>query len=71
MKVVITVVVSIFLLQDNHPPVVKIDAPSTVSAGSALRYTINVSDKEDGDTKYDDINPNEILLQVQPENGKK
>jgi cytochrome c len=71
MKVVVAVVASIFLFQDNHPPVVKIEAPSTASAGSAVRYTISVSDKEDGDTKYDEINANEILLQVKPENGKK
>jgi cytochrome c len=71
MKVIVAVVASIFLFQENHPPLVKIEAPSTASAGSALRYTISVSDKEDGDTKYDEINPNEILLQVQVGSGKK
>jgi cytochrome c len=72
MKLIIAVVLSIFLFQENHPPVVKITAPVSAGAGAQTAYAISVSDKEDGDTKFDEINPNEILLQVQAgESGKK
>ena len=65
MKLIVAVVISVFLFQENHPPVVKLTAPATASVQSPLSYSINVSDKEDGETKFDEINPNEILLQVQ------
>ncbi len=71
MKLIIVVIASAFLFQESHPPVVKIAAPSRVSAGVPLSYSITVSDKEDGDTKYDEINPNEILLQVQQTGNRK
>jgi cytochrome c len=72
MKLIVVVVASIFLFQENHPPVVKLTTSATASAQSPLTYSINVSDKEDGETKFDEINPNEILLQVQyGDNGKK
>lgn len=51
----------------NSPPVVKILAPkngSSVELNSQVRYSISVSDKEDGDSKYQEINPLEVLLQV-------
>jgi cytochrome c len=53
--------------QQNHAPTVKINLPensSSFSAGSPISYQVSVSDKEDGDTKYDEINVKEILLQV-------
>jgi len=53
--------------QQNHPPVVKISAPlnnTAFAAGSPISYQVSVSDKEDGDTKFDEINVKEILLQV-------
>jgi cytochrome c len=53
--------------QQNHPPVVKISAPPNniaFTAGSPISYQVSVSDKEDGDTKFDEINVKEILLQV-------
>jgi cytochrome c len=51
----------------NDPPVVKIVAPkngSKLELNSQVRYAISVSDKEDGDSKYQEINPLEVLLQV-------
>lgn len=65
MKLIVVAVVSIFLFQENHPPVVKVTAPSVAVIGSPVAYSVSVADKEDGDTKFDEINPNEILLQVQ------
>lgn len=53
--------------QENHAPVVKIGTPANNAAfpaGSPISYQVTVSDKEDGDTKYDEINVKEILLQV-------
>ena len=64
MNLIIAVLVSIFLFQENNPPVVKISAPVSGSLNSIIRYSINVSDKEDGDTRYDEIDPNQILLMV-------
>ncbi len=65
MKLIVVVIASIFLFQENNPPVVKVTAPESAAVNAAVRYSISVSDKEDGDTKYDEINPNEILLTVQ------
>src|SRR6185437_5270306 len=53
--------------QENHPPIVKIISPKNNSAfdfDTAVNYTISVSDKEDGDSKYDEINGKEVLLEV-------
>ena len=53
---------------ENHPPVVKIMQPKTGSSytpNTQVRYTISVSDKEDGDSKYQEINASEVLLQVE------
>lgn len=55
------------LNQQNNAPVVKIVFPknnSTVSAGTQLHYSITVSDKEDGESKYDEINTKEVLLEI-------
>lgn len=53
------------ITQANHPPVVKIisPAPNTV-ATSPIRYEITVTDKEDGDSRYDEINPKEVILET-------
>jgi cytochrome c len=51
----------------NHPPVVKIISPNNNShfaAGTRVYYSIHVSDKEDGDSRFNEINPREVLLQV-------
>jgi len=53
--------------QQNHAPVVKITSPannSTVAPGSQVHYSVDVSDKEDGDSKYDEINAKEVLFEV-------
>ena len=54
-------------LQQNNAPVVKIINPknrTAVNSASAVNYSITVADKEDGDSKYDEINVKEVLLQV-------
>ena len=54
--------------QENHLPEVKITSPgdnSTFTNNEQVTYTITVSDAEDGDSKYDEINPREVLLKVQ------
>ena len=51
----------------NNRPVVKIVSPknnSAISAGSQVHYSIIVSDKEDGESKFDEINSKEVLLQM-------
>ena len=53
--------------QENHAPVVKIINPknnSTFDWDSQVNYEISVADKEDGDTKYDELNAKEVLLEV-------
>jgi cytochrome c len=51
----------------NTPPIVKIKAPKNYSlagSGTHLHYSITVSDKEDGESKFDEINTKEVLLEV-------
>ncbi|HVV54685.1 MAG TPA: c-type cytochrome [Mucilaginibacter sp.] len=53
--------------QDNHAPVVKISAPAnnaSYSPGSQVAYQVNVSDKEDGDSRYNEINGKEVVTEV-------
>jgi cytochrome c len=53
--------------QENHPPVVKITSPKNndiFEPGAQVNYQISVADKEDGDSKYDEINTKEVLLEV-------
>ena len=53
--------------QENHPPVVKIVSPqnnSLFDKDGSVTYKISVSDKEDGESKFDEINPKEVLLEV-------
>ncbi|HEX3385234.1 MAG TPA: c-type cytochrome, partial [Mucilaginibacter sp.] len=79
MKYLITLIILAVLTafsyqQQNHAPVVKISLPAnnaSFSAGSPISYQVSVSDKEDGDTKYDEINVKEILLQVSYVKDKK
>lgn len=52
---------------ENHAPVVKLISPAdhaTVTSGS--RYQVSVSDTEDGDSQYDEINPKEVILELSP-----
>jgi len=51
----------------NHPPTVKILIPqsgATVEQGAQVRYEIEVSDQEDGESKFQEINSAEVLLIV-------
>ena len=53
--------------EGNHPPIVKIISPknkSTYTWKSRVPYEISVSDKEDGESKYQEINPKEIFLEI-------
>jgi cytochrome c len=55
------------LQQQNHAPVVKIISPasnSSYNAGAQVHYAINISDKEDGESKYDEIDAKQVLLEV-------
>ena len=56
-----------FYRKYNHSPVVEIAAPangSTVISGSIIAYKINVTDKEDGSSKYEEIQQAEVFLKV-------
>ncbi|HTD40226.1 MAG TPA: c-type cytochrome [Mucilaginibacter sp.] len=56
-----------FHQQENHPPIVKIITPqnnSSFDKDASITYKISVSDKEDGDSKFDEINSKEVLLEV-------
>lgn len=55
------------LKQQNNAPVVKIVSPANNGIfipGAPLHYSVTVSDKEDGESKYDEINTKEVLLEV-------
>ena len=52
---------------EDHAPEVKILSPGNNSiffAGSQIPYRISVSDKEDGESKYQEINPQEVFLEI-------
>jgi cytochrome c len=51
----------------NHPPTVRILSPKSDAAyeqNAQVRYEIEVSDQEDGESKFQEINPTEVLLSV-------
>lgn len=51
----------------NTPPVVRILAPENNSAhseNSLVRYSISAADREDGDSKFDEIPANRIFLEI-------
>ena len=51
----------------NHPPTVKIVSPkdgSFYQENARVRYEIDVSDQEDGESKFQEINSTEVLLIV-------
>lgn len=58
---------------ENQPPVVKIINPKNNSLfdfDTQVNYEISVADKEDGNSKYDEINAKEVLLEVRYAAGK-
>jgi cytochrome c len=51
----------------NHAPVVKIALPvnhSVCSWGSHVQYAVDVLDAEDGDSKFQEIQPTEVLVRL-------
>lgn len=51
----------------NTPPVVKISSPkanSKFDRNTMLSYSINVSDKEDGESKYQEISTQEVFFEI-------
>ena len=57
----------IFFTEENHAPVVKIISPKSNTSytnNSTVQYSISVSDKEDGDSKFSEIAANEVFLEV-------
>jgi len=61
----ISVAAAPFLLQENQPPSIKIQQPTTHSTfkwGVLIPYSIQVEDKEDGNSAYDEINTNRVFL---------
>jgi cytochrome c len=53
--------------QENNPPVVKILDPinkNSYDLNAQVRYRIKVSDKEDGESEYDEIAAHEVFLEV-------
>jgi cytochrome c len=62
-----------FQERQNDPPTVTLVSPennSTHDLKSLVRYSINVSDKEDGELKYDEIPLSRIFLEVKFVKGK-
>ena len=56
-----------FIQQQNNAPVVKIVSPlnnSSYNIGTQIHYKISVSDKEDGESKYDEIDAKQVLLEL-------
>jgi len=54
-------------VQENSAPVVRIISPvnkSLVRWNTDVQYTIQVADKEDGNSEYDEINGNEVLMHI-------
>ena len=59
--------------QKNEAPVVKIITPKNNSSfddKSLVNYSITVSDRDDGESKFDEINVKEILLEVKSINDE-
>ncbi|MDB5142926.1 MAG: c-type cytochrome [Mucilaginibacter sp.] len=59
--------------QENHPPVIKIISPqnnTSFDKDALVTYKISISDKEDGESKFDEINTKEVLLEVRHLMGK-
>ena len=53
--------------EENHAPVVKIVFPkdnSFFEPNTTVRYKITVSDKEDGESRFGEINPKEVFMQI-------
>jgi len=52
---------------ENHPPKITITSPlndDRFSWNTTIRYSIKITDSEDGSSEYDEINAKEVLLEV-------
>jgi cytochrome c len=52
---------------ENNPPKVQIIIPKnadTFTPGSYVRYSISVTDKEDGSSEFEEIAPKEVFLEI-------
>ncbi len=52
---------------ENSPPQIAITSPlndDRFSWNATIRYSIKITDDEDGSSEYDEINPKEVLLEV-------
>jgi len=61
------IIVLCSFVQENHPPVVKIITPAGRSSyewNAIINYSISVSDKEDGESKFQEIVADEVFLKV-------
>ena len=67
------ILLSFTAFQTNTAPVVKITGPkiNMFSWASPVSYSISVADKEDGDSKFEEINGLEVLLEVKFLSGSK
>lgn len=64
---VVSAFVSLQIHTENNPPQVRITAPlnkSMVAWNSLVTYSISITDKEDGNSDYNEIPGNEVLLKV-------
>jgi cytochrome c len=63
-----TLIFAFFIWQTpNHAPVIKITHPANHSVytwGSQIQYSVEVSDTEDGESKYQEIQPTEVLVRL-------
>ncbi|HET6256706.1 MAG TPA: c-type cytochrome [Puia sp.] len=53
--------------QTNHAPTVRIESPannSVLNINTPITYQVHVTDPEDGDSRYDEINPKEVIVEL-------
>jgi cytochrome c len=58
---------AVLVFQTNHPPIVKIEAPANnavLDINTPITWQVHIADPEDGDSRYDEINTKEVLLEV-------
>jgi cytochrome c len=66
-KTLAVAVAAVLFFQTNHPPIVKIEAPAknaVLDINTPITWQVHVTDPEDGDSRYDEINTKEVLLEV-------
>jgi cytochrome c len=66
-KTLTAALAAVLFFQTNHPPTVKIESPANnavLSINTPVTYQVHVTDPEDGDSRFDEINTKEVLLEV-------